>query len=213
VLLMHGWSGSKEHWWRKDNYISGGNVRESLLQCGYAVLALDAQCHGDRIAENDFAPVNPYAAKDDPHPRKGFFTQKDIYIQTVRDYRRAVDYLESRPDIDAGRIGLLGYSMGGTHAHLLMGTEPRIKVGVAVATPAERSKFSPIAPQNLLSGIGERPFMTIIGNQDELCPVAHTRGRHALMTGPNFRTVIVEGQHKLPSTWVPDAIEWIRQHL
>jgi len=213
VLLLHGWSGSKDHWWHGDNYISGGNVRQALLECGYAVLALDAQCHGDRISQNDFAPVNHYAAEGDPHPRKGYFSQNDIYIQTVRDYRRGIDYLESRPDIDAKRIGLLGYSMGGTHTHLLMGTEKRIKVAVAVATPAERSKWSPIAPQNFLRGIGERPFMAIIGNRDELCPVAHARGRHALMTGPNFKPVIIDGEHKLPSTWVPEAIEWIKSHL
>ena len=27
VLLLHGWSGSKENWWENDNFISGGNVR------------------------------------------------------------------------------------------------------------------------------------------------------------------------------------------
>lgn len=56
VLLLHGWSGSKEDWWRDGNYISGGNVRRALLAAGFAVLALDAQCHGDRIAQNDYVP-------------------------------------------------------------------------------------------------------------------------------------------------------------
>ena len=50
VLLLHGWSGSKEHWWRDGGYISGGDVRKALLDAGYAVLALDAPTHGDRIA-------------------------------------------------------------------------------------------------------------------------------------------------------------------
>ena len=213
VLLLHGWSGSKESWWQDDNYISGGNVRKALLQSGYAVLALDAQCHGDRIAENDFAPVNHYAAEGDPAPRKGYFTQIEIYIQTTRDCRRAIDYLESRPDIDSTRIGVLGYSMGGAQTYLLTGTEPRIRVAVAVAAPAEKSKWSPIAPQNFTTGIGDRPFLTIIGNNDSMCPVAHAQARDALIAGPNSRQMIVEGEHRLPSTWVPDAVEWIRTHL
>jgi dienelactone hydrolase len=213
VLLLHGWSGSKESWWQDDNYISGGNVRKVLLQAGYAILALDAQCHGDRISENDFAPVNHYAAEGDQNPRKGYFSQIEIYIQTTRDYRRAIDYLELRPDIDAKRIGVLGYSMGGAHAHLLTGTDPRIKATVAVATPAERSKWSPIAPQNFVRGIGNRPFLAIVGNHDELCPIEHARARHALMEGQHFRQLIVEGEHRLPATWVRDAVEWIKQQL
>ncbi|MFO1094905.1 MAG: alpha/beta fold hydrolase [Planctomycetaceae bacterium] len=213
VLLLHGWSGSKESWWQDNNYISGGNVRRALLESGYAVLALDAQCHGDRISQNDFAPVNHFAAEGDPHPRKGYFTQNEIYIQTTRDYRRAIDYLESRPDIDAARIGVLGYSMGGQQTYLLTGSEPRIKVAVAVAAPAEKSKWSPIAPQNFLLGIGERPFLAIVGNQDELCPVAHAQARHALQDGPHFKPLIIDGKHRLPPTWVPDAVDWIVRHL
>src|SRR5262249_5671432 len=44
VLLLHGWSGSKENWWQQGNYISGGEARQALLAAGVAVLALDAQC-------------------------------------------------------------------------------------------------------------------------------------------------------------------------
>ena len=38
VLLLHGWSGSKDHWWVDGNYISGGNVRRALLETGHAIL-------------------------------------------------------------------------------------------------------------------------------------------------------------------------------
>jgi hypothetical protein len=74
VLLLHGWSGSKSNFWSDNNYISGGNVRRALLKEGLAVFALDAQCHGDRIAANEFGPVNPSGPPGVP-PRKGYFTQ------------------------------------------------------------------------------------------------------------------------------------------
>lgn len=214
VLLLHGWSGSKENWWQESNYISGGTVRKALLAAGCAVLAIDAQCHGDRIAQNDFAPVNHYADKEaGANQRKGYFSQQEIYIQTTRDYRRAIDYLQSRPEIDKARIGIVGYSMGGTQTFLLTGVEPRIKAAVAVATPAEKSKWSPIAPQNFIHGIGDRPFLTIIGRSDELCPIEHALRLQTMIESKTKDQVLFDAGHKLPPTYVPHAIEWIRKHL
>jgi len=214
VLLLHGWSGSKESWWQDGNYISGGDVRRGLLAAGFAVLALDAQCHGDRIAQNDYAPVNHYVAEDaGDNPRKGYFSLSDIYIQTTRDYRRAIDYLESRAEIDAARIGVVGYSMGGTQAFLLTGVEPRIKTAVAVAAPAEKSKWSPVAPQNYVRGLGNRPFLSVMGRADPMCSVEHATARHALLESEAKRQVFFDAGHRLPVAYVPHAIAWIKEHL
>ena len=214
VLLMHGWSGSKDDWWRDGNYVSGGNLRQAVLAAGFAVIAIDAQCHGDRIAQNDFAPVNHYVDQSSGgNPRKGYFTQSDIYIQTVRDARRALDYLATRPDIDSRRIGVVGYSMGGTQTFLLTAVEPRVRTSVAVATPADKSKFSLIAPQNAVRGIGERPFLTIIGRNDDLCSVEHARAVQALLTSGAKDQIFLDGGHKLPVEYVGHAVAWIKKYL
>ena len=214
VLLLHGWSGSKESWWADGNYISGGNVRRALLADGFAVLALDAQCHGDRIAQNDFAPVNHYVDKGTmDKPRKGYFTLADIYIQTTRDYRRAIDYLETRVEIDKARIGIVGYSMGGTQTFLLTGVEPRIKAAVAVAAPAEKSKWSLVAPQNFVRAIGDRPFLAIMGRSDKMCPLEHAEARQALFDGKTNDQVFFDAGHRLGVDYVPHAVAWINKHL
>jgi len=214
VLLMHGWSGSKEDWWRDGNYISGGNLRQAVLAAGFAVMAIDAQCHGDRIAQNDFAPVNHYVDESaGGNSRKGYFALADIYVQTVRDARRAIDYLATRPEIDKTRIGVIGYSMGGTQAFLLTGVEPRVRASVAVATPAEKSKFSLVAPQNFVGGIGERPFLTIIGRSDEMCSAEHARAVQALLAGGAKEQIFLDGGHKLPVEYVGHAVAWIKKHL
>jgi dienelactone hydrolase len=214
VLLLHGWSGSKESWWQDGNYISGGNARKSLLAAGFAVFALDAQCHGDRIAQNDFAPVNHYVDENaGPNQRKGYFTLSDIYIQTTRDCRRAIDYLESRREIDKSRIGVVGYSMGGTQTFLLTGVEPRVKAAAAVVPPADKSKSSLVAPQNFVRAIGERPFLTICGRSDELCPAEHARELQSLFDGKSKDQVFLDAGHRLPVDYVPHVVEWIRKHL
>ena len=55
---------------------------------------------------------------------------KDLSIEQVRDFRRAIDYLESRSDIQADKIGYYGVSWGGRMGPLVLAVEPRIKVAV-----------------------------------------------------------------------------------
>lgn len=45
----------------------------------------------------------------------------------VWDDRRSVDYLCSRPDVDAARIGCMGLSIGGLRAAHLIAADPRLK--------------------------------------------------------------------------------------
>ncbi len=46
---------------------------------------------------------------------------------------RALDYLQSRPDVDAKRLGVTGRSGGGAYSWYVMALDDRIKVGVPVA--------------------------------------------------------------------------------
>jgi dienelactone hydrolase len=212
VLLLHGWSGSKSHFWSDNNYISGGNIRRGLLKEGIAVFALDAQCHGDRISANEFAPVNPSGPPGVP-PRKGYFTQREIYVQTTIDYRRALDYLKTRPEIDSSRIGALGYSMGGTQTFLLTAVEPRIKAAVACATPADLAPDSLIAPRRFAPAIGPRPFLMIAGRNDEMCTPAEAERVFQAIGNPHARLSFYEGTHKLRPTFVPEAVAWLKKNL
>ncbi len=213
VLLLHGWSGSKESWYRDGGYISGGDVRKALLSAGYAVVALDAQCHGDRIAQNDFAPVNHYIDPRQEQPRRGYFTQREIYVQTVIDYRRAIDYLATRNEIDRDRLAVVGYSMGATQGVLLLAAEPRLQAAVLCALPADASKWSLIAPQNYLGQIDERPVLMCMGRTDSMCPEAQARELFALLDQRTHRLLFFDSGHKLPTDYVDPAVAWINQHV
>ena len=212
VLLMHGWSGSKENWWETGNYISGGEAREALLGKGFAVLALDAQGHGDRIAENDYHVVNLYNAPGTV-PRKNYFTLREIITQTVVDYRRGLDYLASRGDIDMGRIGLLGYSMGGFHAFALTAMEPRIKVGAGCVTPVSWSQDVVLAPANYARGIGDRRFCMLMGREDTMCKEPQARELYGLIEGPRTKLFLYDAGHRLPVAYVKDAVGFIASGL
>ncbi len=55
---------------------------------------------------------------------------RDLAIQQVRDFRRAIDYLETRPDIDSDALAYYGVSWGGRVGATVLAVEPRLKVGI-----------------------------------------------------------------------------------
>ena len=54
-------------------------------------------------------------------------------IQIAKDVSRSVDFLESRSDIQGGKVAYYGLSAGGTYGPLLLAMEPRLKTGILLA--------------------------------------------------------------------------------
>ncbi len=213
VLLLHGWSGGKDDWYHDDNYINGGLMRKALLEAGYAVLALDAATHGERSNEIDYQHVNPF---DDPKSpaRRSYFTYAEVSIQTVKDYRRALDFVAERGEVDMSRIGLLGYSMGGMDSFYLLSVEPRIKMAVAVVPPLVSIGYGPAAPVDYSWGIGNRPFLMLMGRKDGLGITEKVEASyHHYIETPNTKLIWYDKGHQLGEIYVPDALAWIKQHL
>ncbi len=213
VLLLHGWSGSKEDCYKDDNFISGGVMRKALLTGGYAIIALDAATHGERSHEIDYQHVNAF---DDPKapPRRNYFTYSEISIQTVKDYRRALDFLSERGEVDMSRIGLVGYSMGGMDSFYLLSVEPRIRVVVACVPPLLSAGYGPTSPIDYSWGIGKTPFLMLMGRKDEMGEPARVEASyHQYIEGRNTKLIWYEQGHKLTAIYVPDALAWIKKHL
>ena len=63
----------------------------------------------------------------------GLSGERDLVIQQTKDLRRAVDYLEMRPDIDRERLGFYGISDGARSGLILLAQEPRIRTAVLAA--------------------------------------------------------------------------------
>ncbi|PLX36271.1 MAG: alpha/beta hydrolase [Hyphomicrobiales bacterium] len=77
-----------------------------FVEAGVACLIFDYRCFGD----------------SDGEPRQ----HADPWMQ-IEDYRAAIDYAETLPEVDADRIGIWGISYSGGHVLILGAIEPRIK--------------------------------------------------------------------------------------
>ncbi|WP_338773533.1 alpha/beta hydrolase [Nocardia vulneris] len=95
-----------------------GSVRQQGIQpytdkfaaAGFVVLAHDHRSFGD----------------SDGEPRQDIDPWRQIH-----DWRRALSFLEARPEVDAQRIGLWGNSYAGGHAIVLGATDRRLRAIVA----------------------------------------------------------------------------------
>lgn len=58
----------------------------------------------------------------------------DALALAVRDARRLLDWLETRPEVDASRLGAAGISLGGIMACLLQGVDERVGAGFFMLT-------------------------------------------------------------------------------
>ena len=73
-----------------------------------------------------------------------------IFIQEVQDFKKCVDYLEIRPDIDAGRIAYYGMSWGGVLGAVIPAVEERLKA-VVLLGGGFQGKYRPKPIRSIMS--------------------------------------------------------------
>ena len=57
----------------------------------------------------------------------------EYLIQLIKDYKRSIDYLEIRPDIDNDKLAYYGVSWGGWMGALIPAVEGRLKASILLA--------------------------------------------------------------------------------
>ncbi len=88
-----------------------------------------AKAFAEYFAENGIAAVVVHRQKRYKGGRS--LENLDLTLrQMVFDHRQAIDWIETREDLDASRIGVFGVSMGGIKSALISSLEDRIKASV-----------------------------------------------------------------------------------
>jgi dienelactone hydrolase len=153
---------------------------EVLAERGIASFCIDTWLFGERRGRTESEQF-----------KQMLWQGQVLWGMMVFDSLRAVDYLCSRPDIDATRIGTMGLSMGSTMASWLAALDTRIKVcvdlccltdfralietrgldrhGIYYYVPSLLKHFT-TAEINAL--IAPRPHLSLAGNHDPLTPPA-----------------------------------------
>lgn len=104
---------------RKEDLIQPLDLLWRLADEGFFVVSIDRPYHGQRPGDPDLAIR-----------QKGLGR---VWGEYVYDLTRALDYAQSRSEVDGTRLGMVGLSMGGMEVLLLGALDDRLDVAVSVA--------------------------------------------------------------------------------
>ena len=173
--------------WTEGLY-EGQYVGDYLARNGYVVFSADAPMWGER-GQKEGAKREKYDMIAGNMMMYGI----DLCAYMTYDDISGTEYLATLPEVDAERIGCVGFSMGGYRSWMLAALSDRIKAGVAICwmvTTDEQLTFNYGRTENggfanCLPGLRRwldyphiasmacpKPMLFINGTQDKLFPVA-----------------------------------------
>lgn len=241
-------------------YYSGKAWANELAKRGYAVLVHDTFTFGSRrmrladlpaAIRNNMVEANPespeeiqrynqFAAQHEHIIAKSLFCSGMTWPGVfVYDDQRAVDYLASRPDIDATRIGCAGLSGGGLRTVMLSGADERIRCSCCVGMMSTWRDYLlhkshthtwmcyiPGLPLDMdyseILGLGApSPILALNNRQDALFTLPEMERSDAILkevykkagAPEKYRGSFYDGPHKFDSEMQTEAFEWFDRWL
>lgn len=243
ILFCH-WHGG-EYEIGKEELFQARHMPEApgpaLAKRGFVVLAIDTYCFGERNGRGPDGPAEKGADGEQSAVKFNLWVGRTLWGMILRDDLMALDYLASRPEVDADHIGVMGMSMGATRAWWLMALDERIKTGVPICcltryqniiehgwlsahsiyyyVPGMLNHFDTEA---IISLIAPRPVLFLDGDVDKTSPVdgihiieAAVRPVYGLYgQESNFESVVYAGQGHLytPEMW-HKTLAWLDERL
>jgi dienelactone hydrolase len=231
------------------------SIADDLAEQGYIVIVIDLFYWGERrLRLPDDPKSGPDETKEDVRRFNGargpmeqlvartIFTSGFTWAGLIFwDDIRTVDYLASRPEVDANRIGCVGLSLGAWRANHLTALDERIKAGVAVCW---LSSFKELQSRNIINTVGltkllpglyrrldmpdvvslaaPRPLLCINGLKDGLFPV-ESGVKPAYRTLENvyakigaadkFRGHLYDSPHEFNADMQREAWDWLKKWI
>jgi len=244
----------------QDEYYGGVAWANELARRGYVVLVHDTFTFGSRRmrladlpgnirhnltevnpeAEDEIKSYNQFASNHEHLIAKSLFSSGMTWPGVfVFDDQRAVDYLASRPDVDATRIGCGGLSGGGLRTVMLTGADERIRCSCCVGMMTTWRDYLlnkcythtwmcyvPGLPRDLdypeILGLGvPNPVLVLNNRQDELFTMPEMERAGRILTEvyqkagatDRYRASFYEGPHKFDREMQKEAFAWFDRWL
>lgn len=140
---------------------------------------------------------------------------RDLTIQNAKEVRRTVDYLVSRADIDADRIGYYGFSWGAREGLNFTALEPRFEASVLLAGGLDRARFAPEIDQLNFAPRVRVPTLMLNGREDFRFPYEESQVPMFRLLGAAEKShVLIKSGHLPPRIdIIRPILEWFDKYL
>jgi dienelactone hydrolase len=244
----------------QEQYYGGMAWANELARRGYVVLVHDTFTFGSRRmrladlpgnirnnlleanpeAEDEILRYNQFAGNHEHLIAKSLFSAGMTWPGVfVFDDQRAVDYLASRPDVDATRIGCGGLSGGGLRTVMLTGADERIRCSCCVGMMTTWRDYLlnkcythtwmcyvPGLPRDLdypevLGLSAPNPVLVLNNRQDALFTIGEMERADRILTevykkagaSDRYRASFYDGPHKFDREMQKEAFAWFDRWL
>jgi dienelactone hydrolase len=238
---------------KKECY-AGRSIADDLARQGYVVICIDMFYWGERRCR---LPGDPEPGKESDADVKKFNNTRGPLEQKIArrvynagmtwtgvmfwDDIRTVDYLVSRPEVDPGRIGCVGLSIGAFRSGHLTALDDRIKAGVECCwltswrdIPADNMShtmgitrtipgiYRLLDVPDIISLAAPRALLCINGLKDNLYPVeVGVKPSYKILetvyaklgVPEKFRGHLYDTPHEFNEEMQKEAWEWFRRWL
>jgi dienelactone hydrolase len=144
-------------------------------------------------------------------------TWRDHVVMWVKDASRAIDYAETRPDLDHEKLAYYGYSWGAAMGALVPAVEPRFKACVLALGGLDFQRSLPeVDTINFVSHV-KQPVLMLNGRYDFFFPVDSTQEPFFRMLGSKKdqkKHLLYETGHNIPrNELIKETLNWLDQYL
>ena len=139
-------------------------------------------------------------------------------IEIHQDYRRTIDYLETRSDIDTDSLAFYGISMGGLYGPSILALEPRLKVAIMeVGGIHPDQQFLPeVDPMNFLPRVN-LPVLMLNADLDAIVPLHDGAIPYFERIGTRAEDknqIVLPGGHFVPrDDMIRESLNWLDKYL
>lgn len=142
---------------------------------------------------------------------------KEHMIAWGKDIGRSIDYLESRPDINAKKVAYYGLSWGGMMGPILTAVEKRFKASVLYVAGLHFQRALPEVDAINYVGRATVPVIMLNGKYDNFFPVETSQKPLFKLLGaplPHKKYVVYEGGHfVIRNLLIKESLDWLDKYL
>ncbi|ABF41579.1 serine/threonine protein kinase [Candidatus Koribacter versatilis Ellin345] len=144
-------------------------------------------------------------------------TWRDHVVMWAKDASRAIDYVESRPDLDHAKVAYYGYSWGSEMGTIIPAIEPRIKVVTLALGGFDLHQSLPeVDTVNFAQRI-KQPTLMLNGRYDFFFPMDATQEPLYRMLGApkdDKKHLIYDTSHTIPrNELIKENLNWLDKYL